>query len=116
MAEVARLISTRRSQRFEPTRPITVAISKDGMSFAYGVVANLSEGGACLHTNVVPREHLLDVLLSFYDGEYVRTTGRIVWSESADGLATLGVQFTELTEQARHYLRSNFSGEAFSPM
>jgi len=116
MNEVASISSTRRSQRFAPRRPVTVAISKDGAPFTYGIVSNISEGGACFQTNVVPRHHVLDVLLSVYDGEYVRTTGRVVWSDSADGLATLGVQFTELTDQARQCLRSNFSSGAFIPM
>lgn len=110
------LSPTRKAQRFAPKRPVTVAISNDARSFTYGVVANISEGGACFQTNVVPRDCSLDLVLSFYDGEYVRTTGRIVWSESGDGLATLGVEFTGLTDQARRSLRSNFGSGAFVPM
>ena len=113
MSERARVSPTRRSPRFAPRQPVTVAMSKDGLSFAYGIVANLSEGGACLQTHAVPRQDLLDLVLSFYDGEYVQTRGRVVWSNSEDGLATLGVEFTELTDHARGRLRSSLSSGAF---
>jgi hypothetical protein len=55
-------------------------------------------------------------VLSFYDGEYVQTRGRVVWSDAEDGLATLGVEFTELTDQARSRLRSNLGSSAFFPL
>ena len=116
MNERASISPTRKTQRFAPKRPITVAISNDSRSLTYGVVANISEGGACFQTNVVPRNCVLDLVLSFYDGEYVRTTGRVVWSEAGDGLATLGVEFTGLTDQARRSLRSNFRSGAFAPV
>ena len=116
MAEAARFSPIRRSPRFAPSRPVTVAMSKDGASYMYGVVANLSEGGACFQTYAVPRHDLLDVLMSFYDGEYVQTTGRVVWAHSDEGLAAVGVEFTNLTDEAREYLRSNFDSEAFTPV
>jgi hypothetical protein len=91
-------------------------MSKDGASFTYGVVANISESGACFQTNAVPRHDLLDLLLSFYDGEYVQTRGRVVWSHSDEGLAAVGVEFTGLSDEAREYLRSNFGAGAFAPV
>ena len=115
MNSSAPISATRKTQRFVPQRPITVAISNEG-SFTYGVVANISEGGACFQTNAVPRNRSLELVLSFYDGEYVRTTGHLVWSQPGDGLATLGVEFTGLTEQGRGRLRSNFGSGAFAPL
>ena len=116
MNERASISPTRKTQRFAPKRPVTVAISSDSRALTYGVVANISEGGACFQTNLVPQQCSLDLVLSFYDGEYVRTTGRIVWTESGDGLATLGVEFTGLTDEARDSLRFNFSSGAFAPL
>jgi hypothetical protein len=116
MIEGARLSPTRKSQRFAPKQPVTVAISKDGASFAYGIVSNISEGGACFQTHAVPRHDLLELVLSFYDGEYLQATGRVVWSDSQEGLATVGVEFTGLDEQARRCLRSNFGSGSFSPV
>ncbi len=116
MIEGARLSPTRKSQRFAPKQPVTVAISKDGASFAYGIVSNISEGGACFQTYAVPRHDILDLVLSFYEGEYVRTTGRVVWSDLQEGLATVGVEFTGLNEEATRRLRSNFGSGSFSPV
>jgi hypothetical protein len=115
MSQRAPISPTRRTKRFVPQRPVTVAISNEG-SFTYGVVANISEGGACFQTNAVPRNRSLDLVLSFYDGEYVRTTGRLVWSQPGDGLATVGVEFTGLTEQGRVSLRSSLGSGAFAPL
>ena len=41
----------RRAVRITPRSAITVVIENQGLPFAYGVVANISEGGACVWTN-----------------------------------------------------------------
>ena len=100
--------------RFAPTRPVTVAISDDGVPVCYGILANLSESGACLQTNVVPKQSTVSILMSFYDGEYVHTTGRVVWSEAGDGLSTMGVEFTGVSEGTREHIRRNLGSHAFA--
>jgi hypothetical protein len=91
-------------------------MSKEGASFAYGIVANISEGGACFQTSLIPRHGDIDLVLSFYNGEYVHTSGRIVWSDSVDEIATVGVEFTGLTDEGRRCLRSNFGSDSFRPV
>ena len=114
MNEKARFTQTRGTERFAPKQPVTVAISNDSGPLSYGVIANLSEGGACFQTNLVPKASSVHLVLSFYDGEYVRATGRVVWSESGDGMATLGVEFTGLSDQVRDSLRSRFGSPTFA--
>jgi PilZ domain len=108
--------ATRRSKRFIPGHPVTVVMSKNGSSFMYGVVANISEDGACFKTSVLPPHQILDLVLIFSDSEYVSTTGRIVWSDSAEGAATIEVEFIELTSQERQRLRSNLDSRTFTQL
>jgi len=61
---------------------VTVAILDQGVPMAYGVVSDISENGTCVQTNIVPKRQSFDVTLSFYNGEYLRASGRIVWSRS----------------------------------
>jgi hypothetical protein len=93
---------------------VTVAISDDGVPVSYGIVANISESGACFQTNVVPKRGSVSILMSFYDGEYVQTTGRVVWSEAGEGLSTMGVEFTGLNDEARERLRRSLGSTAFA--
>jgi Tfp pilus assembly protein PilZ len=41
----------RSAVRITPRSAITVVIENQGLPFAYGVVANISEGGVCVWTN-----------------------------------------------------------------
>jgi hypothetical protein len=116
MIEAPRYTKVRKSQRFTPSQPLTVAMSNDGASFAYGIVSNISEGGACFQTNLIPRHGIVDLVLSFYNGEYVHTAGRIVWSDSDNDIATVGVEFTGLTDEGRRFLRSTFGSGSFTPV
>ena len=86
----------------------------DGIPLSYGIVANISESGACFQTNVVPNRGHVSLLMSFYEGEYVQTTGRVVWSDAGEGLCTMGVEFTSLSEDARKHLRQNLGSSAFA--
>jgi PilZ domain len=99
--------------RFAPTKPVTVALSDEGVPVSYGILANLSESGACFQTNVVPRRSTVSILMSFYDGEYVQTTGRVVWSEAGDGLSTVGVEFTGVSDDARKNIRRSLGSPTF---
>jgi PilZ domain len=114
MAHKAPFSRTRKAQRFAPTQPVTVAILDDGIPVSYGIVANISESGACFQTNVVPNHGHVSLLMSFYEGEYLQTSGRVVWSDPGDGLCTMGVEFTGLSEEARSHLRHNLGSTAFA--
>lgn len=106
----------RRTPRFAPKKPVTIALSHRGVPTAYGVVTNLSEGGACFQTHVVPRQRELEMMMSFASGAYVQATGRVVWSELGDGLATVGVEFTGLSGEARKSLSDNLTRPEFAPL
>ena len=107
---------TRRSPRFAPRRPVTVAISHGGVPTAYGVVMNLSESGACLQTGMVPRQRELEMMLSFFDGVYVQAKGRVVWSDPGEGLASVGVEFTSISPVDRKSLSETLVAPAFDPV
>jgi PilZ domain len=116
MAMKAPFSPIRKMARFAPAKPVTVALSDDGVPMSYGILANLSESGACFQTNIVPRCPSVSILMSFYDGEYVQTTGRVVWSEVGDGLSTVGVEFTSVSEEARDRIRHNLDSREFAAL
>lgn len=70
-----------RPDRVVPQRAITVAIEYPQQGRAYGVVANISVGGACVLTDArLPLGESLDLELSFFrEPEVVPAAGRIVW-------------------------------------
>ena len=74
----------RLSTRIVPARPITVAIAEVGSpSVVYGVLANLSEGGACLWTDGFLRVgiHLrLQISVALLE-ETHEATGLVVWGQ-----------------------------------
>ena len=77
-------MSERLTARIVPARPITVAIAEnDGRAMAYGVLANLSEGGACLWTNGFLRVGMhLQLQISFAQPhEMHEATGLVVWGQ-----------------------------------
>lgn len=73
----------RETVRIVPRRPITVAIQDGDAPFAYGVVANISEGGACIWTDVsLEPGHDVRLRLSFPRGSQpVDARGVVVWCE-----------------------------------
>jgi uncharacterized protein (TIGR02266 family) len=73
----------REAVRIVPRSPITVAIQDGGVPFAYGVVANISEGGACIWTDVsLEPGHDVDLRLSFPRGSQpLDARGVVVWCE-----------------------------------
>lgn len=77
-------MAERLTARIVPARPITVAIAEDdGRATAYGVLANLSDGGACLWTNGFLRVGMhLHLQISFaHPAEMHEATGLVVWGQ-----------------------------------
>jgi Tfp pilus assembly protein PilZ len=72
----------RESTRFVPRRSVTVTFENRQNPTAYGVVANLSEGGACVWTDArVEVGQRLRLALSFArEPVAVPTEGRVVWT------------------------------------
>ena len=77
----------REAVRIVPRSPITVAIQDGGVPFAYGVVANISEGGACIWTDVsLEPGHDVSLRLSFPRGSQpLDAEGVVVWCEPRGG-------------------------------
>jgi hypothetical protein len=71
----------REAVRIVPTMPITVAFQDGGLPFAYGVVANISEGGACVWTDaLLDPGASLSLRLSFPRGSQpMDAEGVVVW-------------------------------------
>jgi hypothetical protein len=69
--------------RIVPRSPITVALQKSGAPYAYGVVANISEAGACLWTDAtLDPGTSLNLRLSFPRGSQpLDADGVVVWGE-----------------------------------
>ena len=75
--------------RIVPRSPITVAIQDGGFPYAYGVVANISEAGACIWTERRPRSpgRALSLRLSFpRRSQPLDAEGVVVWGEPRDRL------------------------------
>ena len=107
----------RRSARLVPTQSVTVAVLDHGFPFAYGVVTNISESGACVQTGKVSTRRGIHMMLSFSNGEMLEASGRAVWSKplKADGSQALyGIEFTGLSEGKRETLRSILDSPAFT--
>ena len=104
----------RRSARLVPTQSVTVAVLDHGFPFAYGVVTNISETGACVMTDTrVGQGRIVTIRMSFYShGDLLETAARIVWSDEEPGspygvpsAVLQGVQFTQLTHRKLLRLR-----------
>ncbi len=78
----------RRRTRIVPQSPITVAIDDvKGLSLCYGVVANISDAGACVWTNgALPSGTELLFRVSFANPPEVHELrGVVVWEREDDG-------------------------------
>jgi len=71
-----------RAERIVPQRAITVAIEGPPWGRSYGVIANISAGGACVLTDAsLPLGQSLELELSFFrEPAIVPVAGRIVWT------------------------------------
>ncbi len=101
---------TRKHVRFVSTQPVTVAILKQHQPFAYGVVMNISQGGACLMTDAESLSGLFLVRISFYDTEVVDIEARVVWTGGCEqidgGLVCHGVEFLGVSERTAERLET----------
>ena len=71
-----------RAVRVVPRQAITVAIEGPRRARSYGLVANISEGGACVLTDAsLPLGEDLTLAMSFFrEAQVVPVAGRVVWS------------------------------------
>ncbi len=79
------MTTRRKHQRVVPSPALTVAIEDEaGLCLGYGVLANVSEAGACVWTNgALPTEALLNFRVSFcHPAEVHDVTGVVVWEGS----------------------------------
>ena len=116
------MADNRRAVRVVPRRAITVAVADNGADHgtghtrAYGVVANISETGACLLTNgVFGVGENLNLQLSFARAPVpFETSGRVVWAGATPdrGVLRYGLQFGEAPPPTREQLRSLISSSA----
>ena len=86
-----------RDVRVIPQKAITIAIENPGWGRSYGVVANISTGGACVLTDArfLPGESLQLQLSFFRELEMVPAAVRVVWStgSSAAGALRYGLEW-----------------------
>jgi Tfp pilus assembly protein PilZ len=101
----------RRASRVIPKNPITVTIDVVGPRTAYGVVMNISEGGACIWTDGrFDVGHGLDLKLNLaQDTAPLDTHGVVVWGgpvrPSGEGTLRYGVKWTESSPATQQRLR-----------
>ena len=90
----------RATLRFRPIKAITVAVeSDDGLPAGFGIVADISEGGACLVSDVsLPVGANVTLLMAFPDNRIpFSTPGKLCWVRKDLGsqwmLVRYGIQF-----------------------
>jgi hypothetical protein len=109
----------RRYKRFLPTASLTVAVIEQGLPVAYGVVANISEGGFCMQSTALASKGRHEVILSFPDGNVLEVEGRVAWGKPLDregSEAVYGMEFTDLSDKNRVALATAFETSSFGPM
>ena len=97
-------VSTPRTvRRLLPRQSATVAVYRGDQQVGYGILANVSEAGACIVTDSLMAPGTdLRLKLSFYrEARLFETIARVVWSREAaasdkgyDGLRLHGLRFT----------------------
>jgi hypothetical protein len=112
--------STRKSNRVLPTEPVTVAFMEDETPLAFGIVKNISEGGACVITDFpLLEDSWLNVQMSFFRGGLLKAGARSVWSKRIEKQATgdaethCGIQFTAFDPADQEKLREILHSPAF---
>ncbi len=94
----------RRTTRFVPTRPVSVAVECAGLSRALGIVTNLSESGACVTAdNPFAVGRHMTAALSFPDeARPFQARGRIVWvTQSGPRAVCCGMEFLPSRDRLR---------------
>ena len=99
----------RANARFVPSRSVTVVFEGRETTRAYGVVANLSEGGACVWSDAhLKAGERVTLAVSFARASRpVPADARIVWTGpgSRPGASRYGVEFDPETTEAAHLRR-----------
>ena len=100
----------RAAVRVIPRSAVTVAIENQGYPMAYGVVANISEVGACVWTNgAFAVGESLVLRLSFpRELQPLQAAGRVVWEDpkrDEKGAMRLGLQWSHATGPAHARLK-----------
>jgi len=103
--------ASREWPRLAPQQAVTVAVYELNQPVAYGVVSNVSEGGACMVTD----QHFafgksVDLKISFYRRtELFEAAAQIVWVKAlaapAGEARCHGLRFNALSDMDRHFLR-----------
>jgi hypothetical protein len=89
--------------RVVPKKLITVAIEDDGVPRAYGVVANISEAGACVWTDAgLDPGGAVSLRLSFPGGpQPLDAEGIVAWANAGEGARRYGLRWTDQSEARR---------------
>jgi Tfp pilus assembly protein PilZ len=100
----------RAAVRVTPRSAVTVAIDNPAHPMAYGVVANISDVGACVWTNgTFAIGESIVLRLSFpLEPQPLQAAGRIVWEDpqrDAKGALRLGLQWSHATGPAHKHLK-----------
>jgi hypothetical protein len=100
--------------RIVPRSPITVAVQEGGVPVAYGVVANISEAGACIWTDAgLLAGSPVNLRLSFpRESQPDDAEGVVVWGDPGSGTRRYGLRWTD-PSGARQARLSRV--DAFSP-
>lgn len=88
----------RNSERFSPRNAVTAAIEEMEHPRSFGVVANISEGGACIRTDgLFPVGENVTVRLSFRGEEQpISVEGCVIWTgEDAGPSYRIGLQWVQ---------------------
>ena len=100
--------------RVVPRSAITVVIENQGLPLAYGVVANISDQGACLWTNGrFQVGETVSLRLSFArELQPYEASGRVVWGDKQPGEEALryGLQWAEAPDPDRERLKHLIEG------
>lgn len=111
-------------RRLEPTQSATAAVYLGERQFAYGILANVSESGACIVTdNQLEPGADVQLKLSFYEQpKLIETQARVIWNRRGrtedGGLAGLllhGVKFMGVPAQQQTLLTELLRGGGFRP-
>ncbi len=107
----------RSTVRVVPKNAITVVIENQGLPLAYGVVANISDAGACLWTNgQFSVGEVVALRLSFArEAQPFEASGHVVWGEpEAGGKETLryGLVWDEPSTAERMRLKGLIEGSS----
>ena len=110
-------MQVRGAVRVTPRSAVTVAIENQGFPMVYGVVANISESGACLWTSgaFAVGENLV-IRLSFpHEPQPLQAAGRVVWEDGQrdeKGAMRLGLRWSHATGPAHLHLKQLIDGSS----